>query len=126
MYTNSSSRVRLGNHFSRAFFITIGIFQGDKLAPFMFIIAVDYILRQTHHSHGLKTHAQNPDKNLSDLDFTDDIVFLYETRIAAAEHYDNLKNSASQVGLKIKKDKTKIMHINYHREGAPPKALDGL
>ena len=28
--------------------------------------------------------------------------------------------------LKINKGKTKIMHINYHREGAPSKALEDL
>ena len=49
-----------------------------------------------------------------------------ETDIAAAEHYDNLQNSAFQVGLRINKDKTKTMHINYHREGAPPSATEGL
>ena len=48
------------------------------------------------------------------------------THIAAAEHYGNPQNSASQVGLRINKYKTKIMHINCHREGATPKALEGL
>ena len=32
MYTNSSSRILLGNHFSKAFSITIGVLQGDTLA----------------------------------------------------------------------------------------------
>ena len=50
------------------------------------------------------------------------IVLLDETDIAAAEHYGNLQNSISQVGLRINKDKTEIMH----REGASPKALVGL
>ena len=126
MYTNSSSRVRLGNHFSKAFSITRSVLQGDTLAPFLFIILVDYILREIDDSHGLKTHTENPEENLPDLDFADGIVLLDETDIVAAEHYDNLQNSASQVGLRINKDKTKIMHINYHREGAPPKALEGL
>ena len=53
-------------------------------------------------------------------------MLLDEIDNAAGKHYDNLQNSASQVGLRINKDKTKIMHINYHREGAPPKAPEGL
>ena len=53
-------------------------------------------------------------------------MLLDETDIAAAEHYDSLQISASQVGLRINNDKTKFIHINYHREGAPPKALEGL
>lgn len=53
-------------------------------------------------------------------------MLLDETDIAAEEHYDYLQNSASQAGLRQDKDKTKIMNINYHREGAPPKAVEGL
>ena len=53
-------------------------------------------------------------------------MLLDETDIAAEEHYDYLQNSASQAGLRQDKDKTKIMNINYHREGAPLKAVEGL
>ena len=84
----------------------------------------DYILWQTDDSHGLKTHTENQEENLPDLDFTDDIVFLEETDIAAVEHHDNLQNIASHVGLKTNKSKTKIIHRNYHRVGAPLKAFE--
>ena len=53
-------------------------------------------------------------------------MLLKKTYIAAAKHYDNLENSASQVGLRANNDKTKSMHINNHREVAPSKALEGL
>ena len=53
-------------------------------------------------------------------------MLLDETEVASADHYENLKNNASCVGLQINKDKTKIMHINYRRVGPPPKALEGL
>ena len=122
MYTNSSSRVRLGNHLSKAFYITTGVLQGDVLVQFLFIILVDYILRQTDESHGLKTHAENPEENLPESDFSGDIVLLDEAGITAAEHYANLQNSAKNQN----QGKTKIMHINYHREGAPSKALEDL
>ena len=113
--------------FSKDSSITTGVLQGDTLAPFLFIIVVDCILQQTDDSPGLKTHAENPEEYLPDLDFTNIIVLLDETdTAAAAEHYDNLQNSASKVALRINKDNTKIMHINYCREGAPPKLLGGL
>ena len=41
MYTNSSSRVRLGNHLSKAFYITTSVLRGDALVPFLFITVVD-------------------------------------------------------------------------------------
>ena len=53
MYTNCSSQLCLGNHFSKAFSITKGVLQGNTLAPFLFIIVVDYILQQTDDSLGL-------------------------------------------------------------------------
>ena len=81
---------------------------------------------KTDDSQGLKTHGENPEENLPDLYFANDIVLLDETDIAAAEHYDNLQISASQVGLRFNKDKTKIMHINYYREATPQKTLEGL
>ena len=126
MYNKSSNRVRLGNHLSKSLSINTGVLQGDTIASFLFIIVVDYILRQTDDSQGLKTHGENPEENLPDLYFANDIVLLDETDIAAAEHYDNLQISASQVGLRFNKDKTKIMHINYYREATPQKTLEGL
>ena len=51
IYTNSSSQLRFGNHFRKAFSITAGVFQGDTLAPFLLIIVVDYIFRQTDDSN---------------------------------------------------------------------------
>ena len=59
------------------------------------IILVDYILLQTHESHVLKPHPENPEENLPQLDFAGDTVLLDETGITAAEHYGNLQNSAN-------------------------------
>ena len=66
MYTNSSSRVY---RLSKSFLINTGVLQGDTLAPFLFIIVVDYILQQTDDSHGLKTHPENPEEDLPGLDW---------------------------------------------------------
>ena len=49
---------------------------------------------KTDESHGLKTHAENPEENLPESDFSGDIVLLDEAGITAAEHYANLQNSA--------------------------------
>ena len=47
IYTNSKSRVRLGNELSEAFNITTGVLQGDTLAPFLFLIVLDFVMKQT-------------------------------------------------------------------------------
>ena len=73
MFPNSMSRTSLGNHFSKFFPITTGVLQGYTLAPFLFMSVVDYILWQKDDSDGIKTHAEYPKENLSDLYLDDDL-----------------------------------------------------
>ena len=45
IYSSSKGRVSLGEKLSEAFHITTIVLQGDTLAPFLFIIVLDYILK---------------------------------------------------------------------------------
>ena len=47
MYDNPSSFVQSMDGPTKEFLTTMGILQGDTLAPFLFVIVVDYILRQS-------------------------------------------------------------------------------
>ena len=47
MYNNPSSYVQSMVGPTKEFFTTAGILQGDTLAPYLFVIVVDYILRQS-------------------------------------------------------------------------------
>jgi hypothetical protein len=60
---------------------------GDTLAPFLFSIVIDFVLKniekeqaETTGSHGFTTHlresARQPEKSIFDLDFVDDISLL--------------------------------------------------
>ena len=71
MYEGSTSAFRVDGSLSKEFIITAGVLQGDTLAPFLFIIVLDYVLRNTEATTGLQTH---PDQLLPGLDFADDIV----------------------------------------------------
>ena len=44
----------------------------------------------------------------------------------AGEHLKNIQETAAKVGLKINRDKTKILLVNYELNDQPPKALDKL
>ena len=126
MYTNRPSQILFSNQFNKAFCFTTGAHQEHTLSPFLFIIVVDYFVQQTDNSLDLEIHVENPEENIPDLNFADNIVVLDEDEITAIEHYDILQNIASQTGLRINKDRTKIIHINYRRESAAPKALERL
>ena len=45
IYSNSKSRVLLGNMLSEAFDIITGVLRGDTLAPFLFLIVLDYVMK---------------------------------------------------------------------------------
>ena len=70
IYSSSKGRVRLGEKLSEHFHITTGVLQGDTLAPFSFIIVLDYILKQSDSNHGIKARLPNSYvRSLPDLDF---------------------------------------------------------
>ena len=126
IYSSNKSKVRLGEKLSEAFHITTGVLQGDTLAPFLFIIILDYILKQTDPNHGIKTHLPDSDVSLPDLDFADDIVSFDSKETAAGEHLQNLEREAATVGLKINGDKSKILLVNYQFSNQLPTSLEKL
>ena len=62
---------------------TTGILQGDTLAPYLFAIVVDYILRQSvdiinYQGLDVKPNKTTRDRSkfLTDLDYADDIALI--------------------------------------------------
>ena len=98
IYSSSNSRIRLGEKLSGAFHITTGFLQSHTLAPLLFIIVLDYILKQTDSNHGIKTHLHDSDVKLPDLDLADDIFSFDSNETAAGEHLQNLQKEAAIVG----------------------------
>ena len=68
---------------------TTGVLQGDVLAPFLFVVLVDYLLKKatSQLDSGVVTHPhrsrRHPAKSLNDLDFTDDIALLESSILQA-------------------------------------------
>ena len=70
------------------FSITTGVLQGDTLAPFLFIIVLDYVLQNIEATTDLQTH---PDELWPDLDFSEDIVLLDQGQMEALEHFRTIE-----------------------------------
>ena len=84
LYKNSSSRVRTPDGLTEAFLTLIGVLQGDTLAPLLFIIVLDYVLRQSmKEDYGLtlipRRTARVPGLTVTDLDFADDLSLLSDS-----------------------------------------------
>ena len=133
LYTDSSSRVYIEGTTSEPFKITTGVLQGDVLAPFLFIIVIDYISCLSAGNFGYLTHKaiqrNNPrtarsnssvvvtasERKLNDLAFADDVALLENTIERAQEQLDAFKNSAATVGLRLNTKKTEQIQLNVHQ-----------
>ena len=83
MYTNTQATVLTPDGETDPFDILAGILQGDTLAPFLFIIVIDYVMRVSVDSipeSGLmyqpRKSSRNPALYVTDADFADDIALL--------------------------------------------------
>ena len=101
------------------FNLSVGVLQGDTLAPYLFVIVMDFVLRSAmieecgiliKKKTGTKSRG-DPAKRLTDLDFADDIVILASTIPKAQKLINNLEKAALKVGLKINQSKTEYILV---------------
>ena len=76
LYDDSTSCVKIGSNQTDSFAVRTGVLQGDTLAPFMFIIVLDYAMQRTENDLGITTHIEPSSMTLPDLDFADDIALF--------------------------------------------------
>ena len=90
--------------------------QGDTLAPFLFIIVLDYVLRlslDTINDKGLQIHPRRsrrqPATHITDLDFADDIALVSDLVTNAEALLHSVEDAASLVGLHCNETKTEVI-----------------
>ena len=110
MYDGTTARVIHAGELTDSFEIKTGVRQGCLLSPFLFLLAVDYIMRRS--TEGKQNGIQwTLTRQLDDLDFADDIALLSHNRQQMQEKTDTLDRTAKSLGLKINKKKTKVLRI---------------
>ena len=117
MYKDTSAVVITPEGETDTFDIDTGVLQGDPLAPFLFIIVLDYALRQSIcSSDGLtlkrRLSRRIPPEVLSDLDYADDIALFEDSRKSAQDLLNRVEKACQYVGLFLNAPKTKYMHLN--------------
>ena len=105
------------------FKILAGVLQGDTLAPFLFIVALDYALRiatsnaeQTGFLITPRRRTRHPATILTDTDYADDIALTSNTIKEAQLLLQQVEEAAKQVGLHVNDDKTEFMVFNQPTE----------
>ena len=116
MYTNNSSTVLTPDGETSSFDIKAGILQGDTLAPFLFIMVVDYVLRMsldTLKEKGMEVKPRRSSRHLAeyitDTDFADDISLISSSLQNAQDLLTSLEKAANCVGLYLNESKTEYM-----------------
>ena len=106
-----SCRVIHGSELTEAFKIETGVRQGCLLSPFLFLLAIDWIMK-TSTDNNKQGIQWNMWKHLEDLDFADDLALLSHTKEQMQQKTDKLVDTAACLGMKIHPGKTKILKIN--------------
>ena len=122
LYNGSKAHVSTPDGPSDEFEITAGVLQGDTLAPFLFVIVVDWVMRnailEVGHGIGfpLQRKSNRPARGdtpveLTDLDFADDIALISDNMKNAQKLLSAVETWSLAVGLRINKKKTEYMRV---------------
>ena len=123
LYRNTKVKVRSPDGDTEYFDIVEGVLQGDTLAPYLFIICLDYVLRTSIdkiRENGFeltkKRSRRYPEKTITDADYADDIAILANTPNQAEILLHSLERAAAGIGLYVNAHKTEYMCYNQTGE----------
>ena len=132
MYADTRAKVISPDGETELFEITAGVLQGDTLAPFLFIIVLDYAMRKALDGNeedlGFtitpRKSRRHPKEVMADLDFADDIALLSDAIDQAQQLLLKVELECKKVGLGLNGPKTKSLAYNVD-DLSPLKTLDG-
>ena len=105
------------------FDINAGVLQGDTLAPILFVISLDFVLRTLLDKHHHLCFTLSPrlssryaPEKLTDVDYADDLAITADTITNATVLLHNLENATNEVGLYVNASKAKF--ISFNQQGS--------
>jgi len=131
LYINTRGKVITPDGDTDLFEILAGVLQGDTLAPYLFIIAVDYCMRQVLKKHPDLGFTVTPARSrrikavrVSDVEFADDIALSTNNVKDAEILLKEVERVAATVGLRMNEGKTKYLVRNIEAPD-PLESLSG-
>jgi hypothetical protein len=121
LYINTTACVRTSDGLTDNFATSSGILQGDTLAPFLFVVVMDFVLRIAllpfPEDAFLFADGEEP---LPALAYADDVALLARDIHAAERMVERLTNAAALVGLHLNFTKTEVLSFTSTAVPTPP------
>jgi hypothetical protein len=117
LYHNNRSAVVTPDGLSDTYTSSSGVLQGDTLAPFLFTLVLDWVLRTglPCNDDGFqlcrRTSSRHPEKRLACLAYADDLALMASTGESAQRLLNGLAEAAAKVGLVINISKTEVLTV---------------
>ena len=115
IYLIENFELIIGDYFD----IVAGVLQGDTLAPYLFIICLDYVLRTSIDKikeNGYKLTKERsrgyPKRTITDANYADDIALLANAHAQAETLLHSLERAAAGISLNVNAHKTENMCFN--------------
>lgn len=110
-YEGYKCRVLHKGKLSTPFEAATGVRQGCILSPLLFLIVMDNVLINTlkDKKWGINWGLTG---TLQDLDYADDVCLISKTTQQMQAKLNSLQEESRKAGLKINKEKTKVLNIN--------------
>ena len=126
LYRNTKGQVHSPDRNTDYFDIVVGVLQGDTLAPYLFILCLDYVLRTSIYKikeNGFeltkKRSKKYPTKTITNADYADDIAILANTPIQAETLLYSLDRAAAGIGSYVNGRKTEYKCFNQTGDISP-------
>ena len=123
LYEDTMAQVLSPDGDTEFFKISAGIPQGDTLAPFLFIVALDYAMRIATSIPPETGFTLTPCRSkchqaiiITDTDFADDIVLISDNLEKAQLLLLRVEIAADIIGLHVNEKKTEFMIITMWKE----------
>ena len=122
-YRNRKLKVRSPDGNTDYFDIVAGVLEGDTLAPYLFIICLDFVLRtsidklkENNFKLAKERSRKYPAEAITDADYADDIALPANAPAQAETMLHSLKWATAGIGLRVNAHKTKYMSFNQRRD----------
>ena len=121
LYNETEAQVLSPDGDTDFFQIQAGVLQGDTLAPILFILSLDYVMRnattnpqETGFTLNPRRSSRHPAATITDADFADDIALLSDTIEKAQLLLLRVEIAAESIGLHVNEKKTEYISYNQY------------